>query len=322
VNGKEFVSLGDGDRDVMTSVARMYYLNRLGQSEIANIYGISRSTVSRMLTAAREQGIVRISVEESDPRDRELERLLKDRMGLLKAIVIRAPGTSSAQVRRAVGYFAAPFVANWIAEQPVVGLAGGRTLAELVHQIEPRHMGTGPTFVQLLGAIGSSPRQIDASEQCRTLAQRFGGTFRTINLPAYAQDQHVRGLFLSHQDIQAVWTSISSIKLALVGLGTLEQSAFIERGILDPSVLSELRAAGAVGEICGRFFDARGRECATSLRDRVVGVELDMLRSCPDVAVVMSGPSRGKAMLAALKGGIVKSIVVDQVGAQSILEAT
>jgi DNA-binding transcriptional regulator LsrR (DeoR family) len=182
-------------------------------------------------------------------------------------------------------------------------------------------MVTGPTFVQLLGAIGPSPRLIDASEQCRLLAQRFQGTFRMINLPAYAQDQHVRDLFLSHQDIQAVWKSISSTRLALVGLGTLEQSAFIERGSLESSVLSELRAAGAVGEICGRFFDEHGRECATSLRDRVIGVELDVLRSCPDVVVVMSGPSRGKALLAAVKGGIVKSIVVDQAGAQSILEA-
>ena len=76
-----------------------------------------------------------------------------------------------------------------------------------------------------------------------------------------------------------------------------------------------------MGEVCGRFFDAKGRECDTSLRDRVIGVELDTLRSCPDVVVVTSGPSMGKAILAAVKGGIVKSIVVDQAGANSILES-
>lgn len=312
--------LGEESRAMMTSVARMYYLNGLGQSEIANIYGVSRSTVSRMLTAAREQGIVRISVDESDPRDRDLERRLEERLGLSKAIVVRAPASSSEHVRRAVGYFAAPFVVNWIAEHSLVGVAGGRTLAELVHHIEPRNHGVGPTFVQLLGAIGSSPRQIDASEQCRTLALRFQGNFRTLNLPAYAQDRHARELFVSHQEIQSVWKSIDSVKLALVGLGTLEKSAFIERGVLDPSVLSELRSAGAVGEVCGRFFDEKGRECTTSLRDRVVGVDLEVLRACPEVVAVMSGPSRGRAMLAAVQGGIVKSIVVDQIGAQSILE--
>jgi deoxyribonucleoside regulator len=311
---------GDESRSVMTSVARMYYLNGLGQSEIANIYGISRSTVSRLLTSAREQGIVRISVEESDPRDRELEDRLIERLGLRRAIVVRAPATNQEHVRRAVGYFAAPFVATWVADQYLVGLAGGRTLAELVHHIEPQRQGEGPVFIQLLGAIGSSPRQIDASEQCRTLAHRLQGSFRTINLPAFAQDKHVRDLFLSHKDIDSVWKSLDAISLALVGLGTLENSAFVDRGILEPSALSELRSAGAVGEICGRFFDAQGNECNTSLRERVVGVELDVLRACPDVAVVMTGPSRGKAMIAAVRGGIVKSIVVDQIGARSILE--
>jgi len=313
---------GSENRAVMTSVARMYYLNGLGQSEIANIYGISRSTVSRMLSAAREQGIVRISVDDADSRDRDLEQQLIDRIGLRNAIVVRAPAASPEHVRRAVGYFAAPFVASWLADQSLVGLAGGRTLAELVQHIKPREQGDGPTFVQLLGAIGTSPRQIDASEQCRTLARRLNGTFRTLNLPAYAQDKHVRELFLSHKDIDAVWKSLDAVTLALVGLGTLENSAFIERGTLESSELAELRAAKAVGEICGRFFNKYGEECKTSLRDRVVGVELDVLRACPDVAVVMTGPDRGEAMLAAVRGGIVKSIVVDQVGAASILEAT
>jgi DNA-binding transcriptional regulator LsrR (DeoR family) len=298
----------------------MYYLDGLGQSEIANIYGISRSTVSRLLTSAREQGIVRISVDESDPRDRDLEARLVERIGLRKAIVIRAPASSQEHVRRSVGYFAAPFVGSWLSGQSLVGLAGGRTLAELVHHVQPQQHGEGPVFIQLLGAIGSSPRQIDASEQCRTLARRLHGSFRTISLPAFAQDKYVRELFLSHKDIDSVWKSLDEITLALVGLGTLEKSAFIERGTLEPSALSELRAAKAVGEICGRFFDERGEECNTSLRERVVGVNLDVLRACKDVAVVMTGPSRGKALAAAVRGGIVKSLVVDQVGAQSILE--
>lgn len=315
------MSLDDQNRAVVTSVARMYYLDGLGQSEIANIYGISRSTVSRMLTSARERGIVRISVDAFDPRDQELETRLKAQLGLRNAIVVRANGNSPTSVRRAVGYFAAPFVADWLASQQLVGIAGGRTLAELVYHIEPRKLASGPTFVQMLGTIGSSPSRVDASEQCRTLAQRFQGEFRTLNLPAYAQDQHVRDLFVSHDEIQAVWKSLTSIDLAVIGLGTLETSAALERGVLNPEAVAEIRAAGAVGEVCGRFFDERGEECDTSFRDRVIGVGLDVLRDCPDVVAVMSGTTRGPAMQAAVRGGIVKSIVVDQAGAQSILDA-
>lgn len=318
---KGTMTLDDQNRAVVTSVARMYYLSGLAQSEIASIYGISRSTVSRMLTAARERGIVRISVDEFDPRDRDLERQLKDRLGLRNAIVVRANATTPTSVRRAVGFFAAPYVAEWLASQRLVGIAGGRTLAELVYHIEPREHDTGPTFVQMLGTIGSSPSRVDASEQCRTLARRFRGEFRTLNLPAYAQDRHARDLFVSHNEIQAVWSSLTSIDLAVIGLGTLDTSAALERGVLNPAAVAEIRAAGAVGEVCGRFFDERGNECDTSFRDRVIGVGLDVLRDCPDVVAVMSGTARGEAMQAAVRGGLVKSVVVDQAGAQSILDA-
>lgn len=312
--------MADQNGALMTSVARMYYLDGLGQSEIASIYGVSRSTVSRLLTTARERGIVRISVDEYDPRDRELERQLIDRFGLRTAIVIQVMAGTPASIRKGVGYFAAPAVADLVGQRQMVGLAGGRTLGELIRQIEAQDRPAGPTFIQLMGAIGTSPGQIDASEQSRTLARRFHGTFRTLNLPAFAQSQRARNLFLSHDEIKALWGTFDSLDLAMVGLGTLEESAFVERGVLAPSDLAEIRAAGAVGEICGRFFDERGRECDSDLRDRVISIGLDKLRDCPDVMAVLSGPHRGVALKAAIRGEILKSVVLDQAGAYSLLK--
>lgn len=311
--------MADQNDALMTSVARMYYLDGLGQSEVANICGVSRSTVSRLLTTARERGIVRISVDDFDPRDRDLERRLVDRFGLRQAIVIREMGGTPTSIRRAVGYFAAPILAEWIGERQLVGLAGGRTLGELVHNIEPRARGAGPAFVQLMGTIGSSPGRIDASELSRTLARRFQGTFLTLNAPAFAQSQRARDLFLSHDEIQSIWNAFASLDLALVGVGSLEESAIIERGVLRDEVYAELRAAGAVGEICGRFFDDRGGECVSDVRDRVVSIGLDALRGCDDVAAVVSGSTRARALRAAIRGGLVTSVVIDQAGAASLL---
>ena len=311
--------MADQNNALITSVARMYYLDRLGQTEIADICGVSRSTVSRLLTSARDRGIVRISVDEFDPRNRDLERQLVDRLGLRHAIVVRDMGGPPASVRRAVGYFAAEDLADVIARQRMVGVAGGRTLAELVHHIEPRPHGVGPTFVQMMGAIGSSPSRIDASEQARSLARRFNGAFRTLNTPAYAQSHRARDLFLSHREIQDAFAQFPMIDLALVGLGTLEESAFFDRGVLDEATAARIRAAGAVGEICGRFFDERGEECATEYSDRVISIGLDVLRACPDVTAVMSGTARSHALKAAIRGNILKSVVIDQAGARAVL---
>jgi deoxyribonucleoside regulator len=335
----------DEGRDRLAAIARMYYLDDLGQQEIAAIMGISRSQISRLLTRARELGIVRISVDEYDPRDRALEAALTRRYGLRHAVVVRtgagasgqaggaaAPAGGAEQARRAIGYFAAPAVVALVRPGTTLGLAGGRTLAQLVGQLHPApaqrgqqggpgaHGAQGLRVVQLMGNIGPEASEIDAVDLSRTLAQRAGGTFYTINAPAIAQDRAARDLFMAHDHIRFVWQLFDSLQLALVGVGSLEESAFIDRGVLPRADLDRLRAAGAVGEICGRFFDARGRECPSEYRDRVISIDLDTLRRCPDVVAITNGPRRRDAVRAAIAGGLVKSLVTDDAGARALLD--
>lgn len=306
----------------MTSVARLYYLEKLGQSEIASIYGVSRSTISRLLTSARELGIVRISVDDYDPRDRELERRLRERFGLRRVVVGRAVEGSEISTRRAVGYFAAPEVEEWVATSRVVGVAGGRALAELLRAMGHRTEPQGLQVVQLMGMIGSSPSNVDASELSRALASRFQGEFHNINAPAFVSAAHTRDLFLSHPQIRAVWSRFSTLDLAFVGVGTLEASVFVDRNVLDDDDLDRVRRSGAIGEICGHFFDAAGRECATPLRERVVSIELDALRDSSEVVAVTTGRDRATAVRAAIAGGLVHSLVIDDIGARSVLDET
>lgn len=308
--------------DIMTSVARLYYLERLGQSEIASIYGISRSTVSRMLTTARELGIVRISVDDYDPRNPDLERRLIERYGLRHAVVVRGVDGSELATRRAVGYFAAPVVEDWIGKSRSVGLAGGRTLGELIRAIGHRPHPHDLEVVQLMGMIGSSPSNVDASELSRALASRFHGEFHNINAPAFVEDRRIRDVFLSHSQIRSVWSRFHSLDVAFVGVGTLEESVFVDRKVLEDSELGNLRRLGAVGEICGRYFDVAGRECPSQLRDRVVSIDLDVLREGKEIVAVTTGRARGRAVRAALEGGLVSSLVIDEAGATAVLDVT
>jgi DNA-binding transcriptional regulator LsrR (DeoR family) len=297
----------------------MYYLDDLGQHDIARILGISRSQVSRLLARARDLGVVRISVDEYDPRDRQLEDRLRAAFPLRHAVVVRTQDRDAEHVRRSTGYFAAPAVAELIRPGMAVGLAGGRTLAEVVAHLSPRPGVRGVTAVQLMGNIGPAAGEIDAVELSRALAQRFGGTFFTVNAPAIVQDRAARDLFLAHEHIRAVWRLFSSLQLALVGVGTPEESAFIDRGAIAAVERERLRAAGAVGEICGRFFDAAGRECADPHHDRVVSIDLDTLRRCPEVVAVTNGRGRAAAVRAALAGRLVTTLVIDDGGARALL---
>jgi DNA-binding transcriptional regulator LsrR (DeoR family) len=102
-------------------------------------------------------------------------------------------------------------------------------------------------------------------------------------------------------------------------VGPLEQSVYIERGVLTQGDVAQLRNAGAVGEICGRFFDKDGGECSSPWRNRAISVELDYLRKIPQVIGVAAGPDRAGAVVAAMRGGLLKSLLIDESGALALM---
>lgn len=309
----------DYSDDRLRLIARLYHLDGLGQQEVARFTGMSQAKVSRLLSLARERGIVRISVADYEPRRPDLEERLRTRFGLAAAVVIKAGDClDGAGLRRAVGHFGAAAAADLIAPRDIVAVAGGRTIQELVQHL-PAHGNRGLTVVQAMGSVDSTISQVDAQEVGRVVAQRLGGSFLSLNTPAFIPEKRTRDALVALEQVRNVHGHLDRAQVALVGLGTLENSVFVERGTLDEAMVRDLRRAGAVGEVCGRFLDARGQECATAWRDRVIGVTLPQLRRIPQVVAIVSGADRTSALLAGIAGGLIKSLVIDELGADALL---
>lgn len=311
----------DYSDDRLRLVARLYYLDGLGQVEVAKFAKVSQAKVSRLLALAKERGIVRITVADYEPRRRELEERLRSTLGLKSAAVIKTTGAGEgADLRRAVGHFGASAVDELIAARDTVAVAGGRTIHELVQQL-PLARAKSLTVVQAMGSVDSNLSVFDAQEVGRVIAQRLGGVFLSLNAPAFIPEKRTRDALLALPQVRTVHEHLDRAQVALVGVGTLGNSVFVERGTLDAAMVRELERAGAVGEICGRFIDAKGEECATAWRDRVISVRIEQLREVPQVVGVVSGSDRSAAILAAVRGGILKSLVIDETGAAALLAA-
>jgi deoxyribonucleoside regulator len=263
---------------------------------------------------------VRISVAEYEPRHQALERDLCKRFKLVAAAVIRTvPGLTAEEVRRTVGHFGAPFVASLISAGNVVAIAGGRTISELIRPL-PMDKERRLTVVQAMGSIDAQVGPVDALMVGRTMAQRSGGFFLTLNTPAFVADKRMRDSLLAHEQIRGLWQRLKQANVALVGIGTLENSVFVDRGVFSDAARQELRACGAVGEICGRFYDQSGSECDSRWRDRVMSIDLERVRRIPQVIAAVAGADRAAAIAAAIRGGLVKSLVIDEAGAQALLQ--
>jgi deoxyribonucleoside regulator len=300
-------------------ISRLYHVDGLDQNEVAKLANVSQAKVSRLLALAKERGIVRISVAEYNPRRQDLEEQLRARFDLTNVMVIKSSeGMKSEDLRRTVGYFGAAAVNPLLTTGDIVALAGGRTIHELVGHL-PVENAKSVTVVQAMGTVDSIVSLFDAQEVGRVMAQRLGGTFLSLNTPAFIPEKRTRDSLLELGQVRNVRERLDRATMAIVGLGTLVNSVFVERGTLNAAMIRELERAGAVGEVCGRFIDAKGEECRTVWRDRVIGLEIDQLRRIPQVIAVVSGNDRSEAILAAMAGDLVNSLLIDETGANALL---
>ncbi|MHB8900928.1 MAG: sugar-binding transcriptional regulator, partial [Thermoguttaceae bacterium] len=243
-------------------------------------------------------------------------------LGLRHAVVVKtAKGLSSLELRQSLTHFAAPCVARWIPAPGSLAIAGGRTMQWLVHNLAPPPGVEGLAVVQSMGNIDASVGPYDALELGRVLANRWCGKFFVLNTPALLPDARTRKTLLGLESVRSVVEQLRKVDAALVGVGSLHNSVFVERGVLGGKDTAQLAKAGAVGEICGRFYDRDGKECQTPYRDRVISIELADLQRVEQSIAVVAGSDRTEAILGAVRGGLMKYLAIDRAGAAALLEA-
>ncbi len=306
--------------ELLILVASLYYIENLGQAKVAQLAGISQANVSRLLSEARKCGIITINVKPFSPRNESFEQHLVEKFSLNHAIVINSSAhRNPVQQRQAIGYFSAPYVSDLIKTNNTVCLAAGRHIQALVENMKTTSNSTNVLFIQAMGHIRNDIHDDDAFEITRKLAKIWNGASRSIQAPAITSDMETYRAFTSHRQIKSILNQMNSADLAIVGVGTRSDSVFLDREFISPQDMSHLFKQGVVGEICGQFFDDNGVEADTAYKNRVIGITLDQLRNTPDVIAIASNANRAKAIRAGIRGGIIKSLVLDDKCAEELI---
>ena len=111
--------------------------------------------------------------------------------------------------------------------------------------------------------------------------------------------------------------------MALAGIGSLPPSPLLRASgnAADLAEQDRLHAAGAVGDICQRFFDSAGNLVPSDLDDRVVGIDADTLRRILRRIGIAGGQSKHTAIHAAVVGGWVNVLITDTGTASALLQS-
>ena len=288
------------DRAALIKAARMYFLDGRSQDDVAKALGTSRSNVSRMLSAARAQGIVEIRVHDQTTRAAELEQALVDRFGLSHVRV--AAFRPGADVPAAAGDLAAQWLDETLQDGDVLALSWGTSLQAMVEAFsvdQPR----SAEVVPLVGGLSTVASLVTGEELVRELAGRLGATYRYLHAPALLRSETARDSLLAEPTIAEVLARASSADIAMVGIGTVgigSSNDIIEGLGLTPAERTAFFSQGPVGDSCCRFFDAQGQPVRGVVHDRVLAFDLDQLRRIPTVVGVATGAEKVPGVVAEL----------------------
>lgn len=309
----------EGD-ELILEAATLYYEQELTQAEIASRLGTSRSTISRLLKAARAKGLVEITIHRPWARHSQLEARLRSEFGLRDARVLRAGEQSAPEVLDGVGMLAAKYLEGVIREGMILGVSYGRSIAATIRHINPVRQ-LDLVVVQLLGALGSDNPLIEGATLTRDLAAKFGGAYRYLYAPLMVKDARTRDQLLQEPLVEDVLAVGRQADIALVGIGALgdEAPSMIYRGHLDRTDVARLRAQGAVGNLCAQFFDANGKLLDTDLNRLSVSIGLEGLKQIGMVVAAVSGVQKAAAVLGALRGGYIDVLVIDDKAVDRLL---
>lgn len=300
---------------LLVTVADLYYLQDRTQAEIARALRISRPHVSRLLKRARETGIVTISVRPPFGLSTELAEELGKLFPLRDVRVVSAGGAPLPRAAEA----AASYLASRIQRESVVGVSWGRTV-RMIADVVPSDPRRSVEVVPLVGGMGPVGDEIHANEIARRLASRLGGKYYVLNAPALTERANARAMLVRDATVRGILERARKADVAVVGIGGMVASSTLVRvGYLKPDHLRRLRASGAVGDICSRFFGKDGAPCQSPLTDRVVGIELNDLRQLPWVVGAAVGTEKAPAILGALRGGYINVLVTDETTARAVL---
>ena len=220
-----------------------------------------------------------------------------------------------------VGRAAANELLETIRDGDVIAITGGKAMSAVVANLTPDRT-FDVTVVPLTGGV-QGKYYTDVNHLATQLADRLGGSTMLLHAPLFAESREQRNTLMEVGSIREVLDLARSAQVALVGIGSIltPGSSYYD---LVPAPNPErelLLSGGACGEFLAHLIRDDGSVADSPLNSRLVALSPDELSKCPNTIGVAAGPEKVQPIRAALAGGLISSLIVDEETASSVLES-
>ncbi|MBY5035082.1 sugar-binding transcriptional regulator [Streptococcus gallolyticus] len=308
-------------RQELAKVAYLYYIEGWSQDQISKHLGIYRTTISRMLTQAKKDGIVQIKIQDFNPEILKLETLFQERYGLDHIEIVQShPEDSETEKEEQLSKVAAQWIRKNIQDGDTIGLAWGASIGKSISYIEPKYL-ENSTFVPIVGGPSRSNSRYHINTLVYDMAKKFHGKSIFVNATVVQESEELaKGIFNSKyfQELKENWKHLDMVILGVGGALSYKKSQW--RDLIDQNDYKELKLGEAVGDCCCRFFNQDGKILKGGVDNRTIGLSLDQLSTIPKTVAIARGNAKVRAIRALIKRSYINTLITDQDTLMGILK--
>lgn len=307
---------------LMVQACEMYYKEGCTQEEIGKRLKISRSQISRLLTQARENNLVSVTIKNPFSQEETYAEKLKMKYNLSSVVVKAADTTDPREEATETVAAAARLLETLLTETSIVGVMAGKTVRDVCSAVRPARMPRAE-IVPVMGGWGNEGSDWHANSNAYLLGKQLKSKYYVMNAPSIVSMAESWLALMREPEIYKVLNLAKSADIVLMGIGQVDSRSTMSLSeVLSEESLGRIRAHGAVGSIMSSFIDRRGKVVDVPGLGFQIGLEMRALRNIPNRVAVAFGQEKAEAIHAVLLGGWVTSFVTDIATAKLLTEYT
>jgi DNA-binding transcriptional regulator LsrR (DeoR family) len=312
----------EGERSRLDDAARagwLYFIAGHTQDEIARMLQVSRASAQRLVSLCLAERLITFRLEHPIAACMELASRLKARFHLSHCEVVPADPDAPLATAGIAERCANILEATLRSETPViVALGTGRAVRAAVERVSPIER-PNHQIVSLVGNI-SADGSASFFDTVGRLADRTGARHYPMPLPFLMSSEDERNRMVRIEPIAKVKAVAAKADLRLIGIGQMDQKAQVHvDGFVTREELFEMMRLGAVGEITGWAYDAKGRLIKGGTNRRITSIPPQVPAETATIAAAV-GQAKVPAIKAALAGRLINGLITDETTARAILD--
>ena len=303
--------------------AQMYYYQNLPMKKIAAELQVSHSTVSRLLSWARDEGLIEIRINDRRGRADSLEESIKLHYKIANVQIVPVPeiaGELAWQER--VAKVAASYLNQVMESGMILGVAWGGTVNQVAINLTPKPL-VGVQVVQLNGGeIVSNPSVNHAGWLITQFANNYDAKAHLFPVPTFFDYPETKQALWRERSIQQILALHRQADILLYTIGSSRgrlMSATYMGNYLQKRDFVEMEEQGIVGDIANIMIRQDGSYDGIPLNERACGPKLELFRKVSRSICVVSGYNKLAGLRAALAGGYVTDLILDEPTAHKLV---